>query len=211
MHVYTLVELKSNQIGLLVVELRQRRGCFGRGDVLSRPLSTHFRLAIYLKSWRRRWRKPVSCQCSYPYKECIIQYHCIHSLRRGQTNEVFSDIYRLRLLSRPWGNRNWGKLTLALTLWSPDWNEHGGESDVTADSCHFTWGPYNTYADSSGCSAGGGVRIRPRCRNNGALEKGYGPQVNWQLSAVTSFLNAAWLCCCCWWYRGQPVALLPLV
>ena len=32
--------------------------------------------------------------------------------------------------------------------------------------------------------AGGGVRIRPRGRNNGASEKWYGPQVKWLLSRV---------------------------
>ena len=35
-------------------------------DVFSRQLSTHFGSAIYFKSWSRRWKKPVSCQCSYP-------------------------------------------------------------------------------------------------------------------------------------------------
>ena len=30
-----------------------------------------------------------------PYKECIIQYHCIHSLRCGRTDRVFSDIMNL--------------------------------------------------------------------------------------------------------------------
>ena len=35
------------------------------------------------------------CIVDTPYKECVIQYQCIHSVRRGQTDGVFSDIMNL--------------------------------------------------------------------------------------------------------------------
>ena len=40
-----------------------------------------FMVAIYLKRWHRRWRKPVSCQCSY--KKCInINMRSVHTTLR---------------------------------------------------------------------------------------------------------------------------------
>ena len=61
-------------------------------------------------------------------------------------------------LPHPWGRRNWVKGTLALTLWTPDWTDHG-------DGCPFTPGPCH-FSD----------RIWARGRNNGASEKWYGPK-----------------------------------
>ena len=44
------------------------------------------------------------------------------------------------------------------------------------------------YADSSGWTLAGLVRIRPRGRNNGVSQKLDGPEVNWQLSTENIFL-----------------------
>ena len=74
---------------------RAAEGLLQQEKDVFRQLSTHFGSVIYLKSWRRRWREPVSCHCSYPHKECVIQYLCIHSLRGGQTDGIFSDIMNL--------------------------------------------------------------------------------------------------------------------
>ena len=56
--------------------------------------------------------------------------------------------------------------------------------------------------DSSRCSAAGGVRKRPRGRNNGASEKSHGPEVNWQLSTENIFLESR-LCLLLLGRRGQ--------
>ena len=73
--------------------------------------------------------------------------------------------------------------------------QHSTKSFSVLDSCQFTSGPYH-FSDAplfrplgrmqnpagGAGPAGRGVRVWPGGRNNGASEKLYGLQVNWQLS-----------------------------
>ena len=95
MYVYTLVELRSNLIGFLIVKLRpldySTVFCIKRALQIGIGLCVLHTLeifsgavrrkkketiavgkqgtAIYLKRWRRRWRKPVNVVI--PYRNCI--------------------------------------------------------------------------------------------------------------------------------------------
>ena len=86
MHVYTLVKLKLNQIGLLIVELRPldnsihsqvKRACTEWDWIMPRHTAGREpeveeddsrvvvavrkrETVIYFKRWRRRWKKPVN-------------------------------------------------------------------------------------------------------------------------------------------------------
>ena len=82
---------------------------------------------------------------------------------------------------------NWGKLTLALTLtltlksrlkrtwrrkrcYSTQLSVHFRSISFLRRSIVLTvCGRMRSYADSSGCSAGRGIRIRPRSRNNARM------------------------------------------
>ena len=93
--VYDLYSFIVPRRGLPYTDGR-RRGCSGGREMVSVdscPLTSgrQFILKAGAEDGGSRCRDNVVT----PYKEYIIQYHCIHSLPRGRTDGVFSDIMNL--------------------------------------------------------------------------------------------------------------------